>query len=350
MQQLQLSEATAAQRRLFFHAVDATDGIAAETGLTGVGRLSKNGATTAATSASISEIDSTNMPGRYYIEFGATELDTVGIIEFRYKAAACAEVVARAQVVPFDPYDAVRMGLTALPNAAAEAAGGLYTRGTGAGQINQGANGMVDVNVEQWLDSVVNALQSGRVDSYLGALAADVITAAGIADNAFVAANFAAGAYDAVWSVAARILTANTNFNDPTAATIADAVWDEDIEAAHGGDAAAGLLLRALGAAISNRANNATLNALLGVADSAGVDLVDEILDGHTMAELAQQLPPAAPTFREAVMLLYMGYRDETITSATLHSIKNDAGVVLAKQTLADASGTLTRSKMVTGP
>jgi hypothetical protein len=35
---------------------------------------------------------------------------------------------------------------TALPNAAAEAAGGLYTRGTGAGQINQANNGAVDAN------------------------------------------------------------------------------------------------------------------------------------------------------------------------------------------------------------
>lgn len=58
---------------------------------------------------------------------------------------------------------------------------------------------------------------------------------------------------------------------------IADAVWDEDIEAAHGTDATAGLLLRVLGAAISNRANNATLNALLGVADSAGVDLPEQV-------------------------------------------------------------------------
>ena len=32
-----------------------------------------------------------------------------------------------------NPDDSVRFGLTSLPNAAAEAAGGLYTRGTGAG-------------------------------------------------------------------------------------------------------------------------------------------------------------------------------------------------------------------------
>lgn len=47
-----------------------------------------------------------------------------------------------------DLSDGVRAGLTALPNAAAEAAGGLYTRGTGAGQIAQDANGNVRVNLD----------------------------------------------------------------------------------------------------------------------------------------------------------------------------------------------------------
>jgi hypothetical protein len=53
---------------------------------------------------------------------------------------------AYVQLVAYDPFDTVRLGLTALPNAAAEAAGGLYTRGTGAGQLNQPANGRVDAN------------------------------------------------------------------------------------------------------------------------------------------------------------------------------------------------------------
>lgn len=52
---------------------------------------------------------------------------------------------ASAKIIP-DWSDIVRMGLTALPNAAAEAAGGLYTRGTGAGQVNQPANGLIDAN------------------------------------------------------------------------------------------------------------------------------------------------------------------------------------------------------------
>lgn len=54
-------------------------------------------------------------------------------------------------------------------------------------------------------------------------------------------------------------------------------VWDEDVVAAHGTSDTAGLLLRALGALISQRTNNATLAALLGVADSPGVDLPEQV-------------------------------------------------------------------------
>lgn len=54
-----------------------------------------------------------------------------------------------------DLSDVVRLGLTALPNAVAEAAGGLYTRGTGAGQINQEANGYISVNLKAILGTAL---------------------------------------------------------------------------------------------------------------------------------------------------------------------------------------------------
>ena len=98
------SESTASRRRLYFQAVDATDGITPEPGLTGTGWLSKNGAAPVATSGSIVEISAANAPGRYYIELTVAECDTLGGLEFRYKAAACAEVVARGQVVALNPY------------------------------------------------------------------------------------------------------------------------------------------------------------------------------------------------------------------------------------------------------
>jgi hypothetical protein len=113
MQLMELSEATAARRRAFFQAVDVTNGITPITGLSGTGFISKNGAG-GATSASITQIDATNLPGRYYVEFAQASLDTLGILAFRYKNAACAEVVVMVQIVPWDPYSATNMGLTNL--------------------------------------------------------------------------------------------------------------------------------------------------------------------------------------------------------------------------------------------
>jgi hypothetical protein len=120
---VQQSEATAAQRRMYFHCVDATDGITAEVGEAGgQSQISINGGAWGNTTNTLTAIGN----GRYYVEITAAELGTVGIIEGRYKSAATAESVGTTlQVVPYDPYDATRMGLTALPNANADAAGGL---------------------------------------------------------------------------------------------------------------------------------------------------------------------------------------------------------------------------------
>ena len=63
-----------------------------------------------------------------------------------------------------------------------------------------------------------------------------------------------------------------------------DAIWDEDIEAAHGTDATAGFLLRVLGQGISNRTNNANLNALLGVADVAGETVAHGIIKNQAFS------------------------------------------------------------------
>lgn len=168
------SDATAARRRVPIWLVDATDGIAAETGVTGNVRISKNGAASATTTNTIVEVDATNMPGLYTIELTTTEVDTLGHVLLAFKTAATAQWHGFAHIIDVDLYDTVRMGLTALPNVVAEGAGGLYTRGTGAGQINQDANGRIDANV--------------------AAMAAAVLTAAAIAADAINNTKIAAGA------------------------------------------------------------------------------------------------------------------------------------------------------------
>lgn len=66
--------------------------------------------------------------------------------------------LVRCSLVAYNPTDPVRLGLTALPNAAAEAAGGLYTRGSGAGQIAQQTNGQIDTNIERVRNAVIATL------------------------------------------------------------------------------------------------------------------------------------------------------------------------------------------------
>ena len=132
----------------------------------------------------------------------------------------------------------------------------------------------IDTSVTTTIPGLIAALNDISVSDILTAVLSgsgeSVDTALSRLDNIDAdAATAAAGV--------ALVLAAIAALNDPTAAAIADAVWDEDIVAAHGGASAAGLLLRVLGAGISTRANNPTLNALLGVVDAAGRDLPEQV-------------------------------------------------------------------------
>lgn len=109
------------------------------------------------TTRGFKEKDATNMPGFY--EFGVPDaLLAAGVkwATLMFKGATnMAPLVLEIEVTAVSNQDAVRGGMTALPAAAAEAAGGLYTRGSGAGQINQPANGLVDVNTLRWNGTAV---------------------------------------------------------------------------------------------------------------------------------------------------------------------------------------------------
>lgn len=73
------------------------------------------------------EVDATNMPGIYRLDLPDAVCATgVNSAVVMLKGAAnMAPVVLEVQLVSYDPNDGVRLGITALPNAAADAAGGL---------------------------------------------------------------------------------------------------------------------------------------------------------------------------------------------------------------------------------
>lgn len=117
MQLLKQSEATAARRRIPVRMVDSTDGKTAETGLTFIAgdiKISKNGGAEANHAGTVTELAG----GLYYYEATAAELNTLGFLTMRVVKTGALDFVAVCQVTAIDPYDTVRLGLTAIASSA----------------------------------------------------------------------------------------------------------------------------------------------------------------------------------------------------------------------------------------
>ncbi len=132
MFQIKQSDADAAHRRIPVLLVDITDGFTPETGVTAPTiNVSKNGATPASGAGTWAEIGN----GQYYYQLTTGEVDTLGWVSLNIeKATVSRDYNCVVQIMAYDPFDTVRIGLTALPNAAAGAAGGLPT-GNASGQV-----------------------------------------------------------------------------------------------------------------------------------------------------------------------------------------------------------------------
>lgn len=160
------SEGTAARRRFPIYLVDATDGITPETGeAAGQPQISKAGGAWANTTNTLSALGN----GAYYVELTATELDTLGPIQVRYKSANTAEFNAPACVIAANLNDAVRLGLTALPNAAADAAGGLPISDAGGLDLDAKLAATNEVTAAR-MGALTDWIDGGRLDLLLDAV------------------------------------------------------------------------------------------------------------------------------------------------------------------------------------
>lgn len=149
-------------------------------------------------------------------------------------------------------YDTTRgLAGTALPAAAAEASGGLYTRGTGAGQINQDANGRADVNV--------------------AAISSDA-TAADNCELMFDGTGYAGGT--------ARLGVDVVSISgDATAADNLEAACDGNTYNIGGGAVVAASVTGSVGSVASGGITAASIATGAIDADALAADAVDEILD-----------------------------------------------------------------------
>ena len=112
--------------------------------------------------------------------------------------------------------------------------------------------------------------------------------------------------------------------------------------------------------ALPNAAAGASGGVPLSVDSAGGVNTVeisgtaqtaaDVGALGASITELSQAQPPKNPTLLQAVMLLYMAFRNNFTITGSARTIQNDAGTVIAKATLSDDGVTYTEAKLVSGP
>ena len=145
------------------------------------------------------EVDATNHPGVYEIHIADARFAVASAKSLLISVSGATNLVQADILIPLrsvDPYDSVRFGLTAIPNAAANTTGGIIVKGSNA--VDSLAAGAI----------TAAAIADGAIDA--ATFAAGAITATVIADGAIDAATFAANALDGVWSVSARTITGGT--------------------------------------------------------------------------------------------------------------------------------------------
>jgi hypothetical protein len=225
-------------RCAYIRIIDSTDGTP-ETGVvyntSGIAMwYRREGATqTAITEATLSALDSAHSDGGIiHIGDGYYRLD---LPDAAFATGANSVIVGGAvtgmivigeviQLVNYNPEDAVRMGLTALPNAAADAAGGLPISDAGSldldTQLATLTNGTYGLSaIETLVDDLESRLTTTRA-GYLDNLSAGAVA---LASGVTVTTNNDKTGYTA--STVSDKTGYSLSVTPPTAADIATAVW-----------------------------------------------------------------------------------------------------------------------------
>ena len=113
---------------LVFHMVLSSDHATPATGLSPTVTISKSGASYAAPAGAVSEIGN----GDYKVAGNATDAGTLGPLTLYATAATADARTEQFLIVSYNPFDAVHLGLSALPNAAAGQRVGCRPRPTAA--------------------------------------------------------------------------------------------------------------------------------------------------------------------------------------------------------------------------
>ena len=355
--------------------------------------VSQDGGTFADCTNEATEIATSS--GVYYLDLTSTEMnaDTVAIIVKTSTSGAKTTVIVLYPVeggdidvdVTYINGSAVSTSTAQLGVNVVQAAGTAWGSGAitssafASGAINAaaiaadaiGASELAADAVAEIADAVWDEARSGHTTAgtfgegvVVSSIATAAITAAAIAADAIGASELATDAVTeivaAVWAAASRTLTANTNLNDPSAATIADAVWDE----ARSGHTTAGTFGQGVASVASGGITAATFatDAITStaLASSAVTEIqsgLSTLTAGQVNAEVVDALatdtyaepgsvPAATASLAAKVNWLFMLARNKRLTTASADKVRNDADSGdVATATLSDDGTTFTRGE-----
>jgi len=314
-------------------------------------------------------VDDTNMPGVYRCDVPdaafATGVDQV-IVDLLVASANNANVAPLLiDITDVDLRDAVRGGMTALPNAAADAAGGLPISDAGGLALDTQLAATNEITAAR-MGALTDLIDGGRLDLIIDIIAADTTTdipallstITGYLDTEIAAILTDTGELQTDWADGGRLDLILDAASAPTAAAVADAVLDEALS----GHVAAGSLGKALAdvetdataiLADTNELQGDDVPTLIATAQAdldiitggAGVVLDTDAITAAKMADnciTSDQWATSATTAIWAQIIETVGSRTAqqalSIILAAVAGVTADSGA-----TIKDAAGTNTR-------
>lgn len=175
--------------------ITTTDHIAGKTGLSAGLTIyaSKAGTAPAAITPTVAELDSVNMPGWYSLALTTAHTNTLGELGLHITGSGADPTSVKFNIAAIDVNDTVRLGLTALPNAAAGASGGVLISGSNSGTTTFGAltvTGATTLTGAVSLGSTLGVTGLTTLGGLTtGAISATTITASGLTSLAAVTAS-----------------------------------------------------------------------------------------------------------------------------------------------------------------
>lgn len=361
---------------IFFLMVDSTDHVTGKTGLSPTVTLSKNGGAFASPSGAVSEVGN----GLYKVAGNATDSNTVGELWVHATATGADPTDTSYTIVAYDPFDSVRLGLTALPNATPGSNGGLptsnasnearaivYAYNTGMTPLQPTVSGRtLDVTITgaagvDW-GNVENPTTSNNLSGTNIATNQSVLITSGTGagqlnvTSGVVKADvsaYSSGMTPLQPTVAGRTLDVTAtgaagidwaNIENPTT-TVGLSGTTVGTTTAAGDSAGVTTLLTRVPSALTITGGSVNVNSLGATAKS---EVNTEILDVLTVDTFAEpgSVPSATATLKDKIGWMQALARNKITQTSTTQTLRNDAdGANISQSTVGDDGTTFTRGK-----